>query len=86
MMKSGGQYHHAAIRRLLTRFLFAGGLDGNHARLCSAQGDKTPHKGRLCVRQAWGMLSYSHKTTSHNGLWLESLRVVTTLAGLCFLR
>ena len=42
LTNTGGEYHHAAIGRLLTRFLFAGGLNGNHARLCRAQGDKTP--------------------------------------------
>ena len=44
LANTGSEYHHAAIRRLLTRFLFAGGLDVNYARLCCAQGDKTPDK------------------------------------------
>src|SRR5699024_2158332 len=44
LTNTGSEYHHAAIRRLLACFLFAGGLDVNHARLCRAQGDKTPDK------------------------------------------
>ena len=64
---TGGEYHHAASRGLLTRFLFAGGHDVNHARLCRAQGDKTPDVFIQVVQvpplRVCGMISHSYLDT-----------------------
>ncbi|RJJ92051.1 hypothetical protein CMV46_16050 [Escherichia coli] len=63
LTNTGGEYHHAASRGLLACFLFAGGHDVNHARLCGAQGDKTPDVFIQVVRvpplRVYGIISHS---------------------------
>lgn len=67
LTNTGGEYHHAASWGLLAGFLFAGGLDGNHARLCRTQGDKTPDVFIQVVRvpplRVCGMISHSYLDT-----------------------
>lgn len=67
LTNTGGEYHHVASWGLQPGFLFAGGLDGNHARLCRTQGDKTPDVFIQVVRvpplRVCGMISHSYLDT-----------------------